>query len=268
MEINAKLNLKRPVRCPQGPGDQSWINGDKASSSFWYYRRTAKRRISLAKEAVLNNLNELDPALGMIYDNRNTVVENLDELHQSTVGGHYLPPARTSQPGTVLNEEGAIHQVHPTGKILMAPGFDVTAAEQPTHNQEVAVCKELVLDLQQYAMFKTRTVDLLQSIKNKASQLVKRYNNSAEWKTHQIAMASALAFEPSEAEMLALTHIKSPAVASKWTWVNDVLRGGNKDLVECLQTKPKLITRVLNYIYASPDPLTAVPVNKQALGPR
>lgn len=150
----------------------------------------------------------------------------------------------------------------------MAPGFDVTAAEQPTHNQEVAVCKELVLDLQQYAMFKTRTVDLLQSIKNKASQLVKRYNNSAEWKTHQIAMASALAFEPSEAEMLALTHIKSPAVASKWTWVNDVLRGGNKDLVECLQTKPKLITRVLNYIYTSPDPLTAVPVNKQALGPR
>lgn len=268
MEVNAHMSLNRPERCPQGPGDKPIINSDKSSKSQWFYRRTAKKRFKLQTAEIMRELMDLDPQLAQIYDDRNVRVEALNEVHRSTVGGQYFSPGNTTQPGVINNADGEPETVHLTGKYEMCPAYDINACEQPSPNQTIPVCKEIVEQLQMYTMFKARTVELLQSTKNKATQLVKPYRNSQTWKTHQVAMATALAFEPSDAEILALTHIKSPAVASKWTFVNDTLKGGNKDLVDCMQTKPRIITRFLNAVYTSPDLLTPLPLNKAALDPR
>lgn len=271
MEVNAKFSLKRvPARCPQGPGDDPQVNADKSSQSFWYYRRTAKRRIYLSRQSTLDQIGgQCGDDLRQTYQNRVNAIEALPEVTKNTVGGHYIPHAQVCMPGVIPETDEHPEINHRSALFELAPSYDCTASEQPTHNQQVPVCTALVSVLQQHAMFKPRDNTLLQSLRSKAQQEVRKYSTNTEtWKTHQIAMSVALAFEPGDAEMLALTHIKSPAVASKWNWVNDVLGGGNKDLVDCLQTKPKLVTRFLNMIYSSPDKLTPLTVKTQPSGPR
>lgn len=191
-------------------------------------------------------------------------MERLDaepSVQESMIAGYLLPTPETFQNGHIPAHDDEPLQHHMLEKFDIIPGYDVTLNEQPVENQQVMVCTELLRQLQTYAAFKPRTSELLLSLKNKGSQLARPYANSAEWKHQQVLMCSAIAFEPSTEEITALAHISSSAVATKWTFVNDRLAGGNKDLIDCRVLKPKLATRFLSWIYPSVTKQTPVPVN-------
>lgn len=258
------------IRETQTRGAYGGVNAtllpDKSSLSYGYYRRKKAQRQRLELEAALQTLdqstNEGDNRDADYIRNRMTRLEVLQERPIEILAGQCIPLPGNTLPGQIPAdpENNRPAQVNRLMQTRIIPGYDITNHEDPKEDQLVPVEPMLLAELQTYAMFKPRTTELLLSIKNKATQIVRRYDNCPTWKHHQIAMASALAFEPSVDEMTALKHVSSSAVASKWAFVNDRLSGGNKDLRECQVLKPKLVTRFLDWFHPKMTPQTPLPV--------
>jgi len=252
-----------PTRLPRG-GRTADLTRPFSSQTYGYYRRQAARRSRLDIETALAELRQsVDPADHQEADRLQTRYErlaNANSLPSNILAGIYLPPRQATGEGIIPATDAQPQLIHREAKYPIIPGYDVTLNEDPVENQEVMVIPEIVAELQTYNAFKPRTVENFLASKNKATQIVRKYDMPQMWKHHQIVMATALAFEPTTAEMAAFKHISSSAVASKATWVNDRLSGGNKDLRECAVLKPKLVTRFLDWFHPRGDRQSGVPV--------
>lgn len=252
-----------PTRTPLG-GATPTAYPNWSSSSYWFYRRRQARRHRLDTATALAEMQMCvdengNPDLearrqAAILTARYNALAGYDDEPHDIIAGAYLPPPLVGNPGHIPEKDGNPEENHLPTLREVVPGYDANAHEDPCENQSTPVCQEMLSQLQTFAAFKPRTTDLVLSLKNKAVQLAKGYNNPASWKHHQVVMCTALAFEPTSVEMLALKHISASAVATKWTWVNDRLAGGNKDLKDCVTLKPKLMTRFLDWLYPAQTP--------------
>lgn len=257
------------------PHDQQPMSFSQSVSRKWspstynYYRRVVKRERKMSLEEALtknvtpeNGLEEHNFYLPRVTD----VLEAQPTKYPEILAGYYMPDYNQTALAAQnkVDDVAGVQQpnrVNACDVVVMNPSADVTLNEQPTGNQVVAVDMELVRELQSYAMFKPRDTDLIVGIKNKALQMLRSKENTSEWKHHQLAMATSLAFVPSEAEKLAIDHMRCPSSMTNINWVNNVLAGGDKSLIECRTLKPKLVTRFLDWLYAGPGKSGRLPVN-------
>lgn len=226
-----------------------------------YYRRVSLRSKKMNLAHALEETAEYPIAHNFYQERVQQAQAQEPTTFPEILAGNYLPDmAAVSANGMIIQENNQPDRITHSEHYCLASSKDVTQHETPALDQAVPVDAELVAELSMHAMFRERNTDLLLSIKAKGTQLLRSYRNSSGWKAHQLAMATALAFVPSEQEKLALTHLRSPIPSANWLWVNDILCGGDSTLRDHAAKRPKLVTRFLDWISPNDDKLRKLSV--------
>jgi len=219
-------------------------------AQYGYHRRMAAKRHRLSLGEALTEIAREAPN---VYNNiapLANAVRPLEDIQIPTqvVAGHYLPLITDHfQAETRDENDQPVHTPQVTYHIN--PSADVCDNEVPAMDQCQSLDQNLLAHLQQQAMFKNRNAELLQSLKSRGMQYLKQYRNPETWKTNQLALCVAKAYEPSEVEVLALSHLRSPLVAAKAAHINDILSGGTSDVTDFKHIKPALATRLMDFFF-------------------
>lgn len=231
-------------------------------STHAFFRRQSLRVRKRNLASALEDTGSFPPAYGYYAPKVVEAQTAMPTEFQQILAGYYTPdPEIVNLPGVQAQENNQPDEVHNCQKYPIALSADVCENEVPTLDQTVTVDPSLLAKLQMHAMFRPRDTDLLLSLKAKGLQELRTYRNSSSWKSHQLAMATALAFVPSEQEKLALSHLRSPIPSANWLWVNDVLNGGNSSLLDHRAKAPALVTRIIDWLGPKPDKLRKLQVN-------
>jgi hypothetical protein len=257
MNVSSFTHGSRPTNLNPGrePLLPELAPGWSAASHAFYRRQRAKRPIQIVGEALKRcTEDEIDlqmPHIDTIPDRQTLPTEQV-------FSGIYTPHPDVALPGHLKHEDGTVSIVPPEA-VEFFHGSDVTASEMPTPEQVVHVNPELLASAQAYCFLRRRDEGTLQALKRHVASRLKHFDNSEVWKLHQLAMVTALGFEPSAPELMACSHLTCQRSATKAAYVTSVLDGESTDLLKHRTAKPALVTRVLDFIYPNRDPMVAIP---------